>query len=182
MMIDKSVGAPAVPKLIQWGKEFHEAETWAERAALLSGFRAHFKDELAADPTLSRFYKLGERIVYEGAPEELSAERQAAMKKFIAGRILNPNPSAPYMTIAKARKELASIEWQRQQPGNEKWKDVKDGDIRRLKLFYTAVEKEYTAYAPQYQKKAANDDAAPQQTAKKPSTGFNGRAPKPPQP
>ena len=46
----------------------------------------------------------------------------------------------------KARKELAEIEAERAQC-KEKWKDVTDGEIRSLKLYYTALEKEYAPFA-----------------------------------
>jgi len=67
------------------------------------------------------------------------------MKKHIASRLLNPDPKAPYMTIAKARKELEQIERERA-AGKPRWKEVTDTQIRSLKLYYTAMEKEYAPY------------------------------------
>ena len=176
LMVDKHVPAHVQAKLDVWVKEFHTADDWKERTALVEGFRTRFKEELAADPSLGRFPKLAGRIVFEHAPQELSAEKQVAMKKFIASRLLNPDLTVSYMTIAKARKELSNIEWQRSRPDNAKWQEVTDTDIRRLKLFYTAVEKEFAPYAPQAP--AANNNTPEAPVVKKPSTGFNGRAPK----
>jgi hypothetical protein len=153
-----------------------------------AAFRGRFKEELAADPSLARFEKLASRLVFEHAPQELSASHQTAMKKFIAYRILDPNLKAPYMTIARARSELEKIEKQRADVTSDKWKEVKDTDIRKLKLYYTALEKEYGPYVVQPQQpviqptlapkppslKPANDDASLQPVAKKPSANDGG--------
>ena len=169
-MIDKKVPAAVQKKLDVFAAEFRNAENWSERAALAGGFNERFKDELAADPTLDRFEKLASRLVYEHAPQELTAARQLHMKKFIAARLLNPDLKAPYMTIARARLELEKIEKLRADPASGKWQEVADTDIRKLKLYYTALEKEYTPFAHPVVKPVANDDAPtqPQLVVKKP--------------
>jgi exodeoxyribonuclease-1 len=141
LAIDQKLAAPLKAKIEQWSEEFRSTDNWREAAKLIEDFYVRFKDDLAADPALSRFVKFAGRIVYEHAPEELSAEKQEAMKKHIAARVLNPDLKAPYMTVAKARKELEQIEQERE--GSKKWKDVTDGQIRSLKLYYTSLEKTY---------------------------------------
>ncbi len=147
-MLEKAVDPAARDKLDDWALEFREAADWPARAALVKGFRQRFAVELAADPSLDRFVKMAERIVYEHAPEEITAAQREGMKKAIAAHLLNPDLDAPYMTVARARKELQKIEWQRRQEGDVKWSHVTDSDIRRLKLYYTAIEKEYAPYSP----------------------------------
>jgi hypothetical protein len=147
LQIDQSVAGPVREKLIQWIGEFHSTQEWQENVQLLKDFFTRFKDELAADRSLIRFVKFAERIVYEHAPSDLSEQRQEAMKRFIAMRILNSDKSAPYMTVAKARAELEAIERERAQ-GKKKWEKITDTQIRSLKLYYTSIEKEYAAYAP----------------------------------
>ncbi|MDE2336835.1 MAG: hypothetical protein KGL10_05940 [Alphaproteobacteria bacterium] len=187
-MAEKKMTAPVRAKIDAWAQEFREAADWGERAELVGGFRVRFKNELAADPSLDRFVKMAGRLVFEHAPQELTVLQRKGMQKFIAGRLLNPDTNAPYMTVAKARKELQKIEWQRKQKDDVKWKDVTDADIRRLKLYYTAIEKKYAPYSPYAKKPArkpanpANDNVPPkaaQKPAKKPSNGFNRNAPKP---
>ena len=141
LMIDKEVAPQIKAQIVLWMQEFNEAETWHDRAVLLGNYYTRFKTELEEDPSLSRFVKFAGRIVYEHAPEELSAEKQATMKNYIAARILNPDAKVSYMTIAKARKELAQIEKERSK-GSPKWAEVTDTQIRSLKLYYTAIEKE----------------------------------------
>ncbi len=178
--MDKDMPAAVKAKLDDWAKEFRDAADWKERAQMVSGFRTKFKNELAKDPSLDRFVKIAGRLVYEHAPEEISAAQQDGMKKFIAARLLNPDLNAPYMTIAKARKELQTIEWQRKKKDDTKWTEVTDTDIRRLKLYYTAIEKEYEKYSPYDKKpnKPANSNTPPN-TDKKTSNGFNRNSPKP---
>jgi hypothetical protein len=179
-MLPKAVAA----KIDQWTKEFREADTWHDRAVLVNGFRERFKDELEKDPSLVRYAKIAGSVVFDNAPQELTAALQTSMKKFIAGRLFNPDPKAPYMTLARARKDLAQIEGLRSRPDSDKWKEVTDSDIRRLKLYYTAIEKEYAPYAPaahQQKQPPANNNAPEQEqpAAKKASTGFNKQGPKP---
>lgn len=172
MTIDCVVPATVKPKLDQWIKEFHAAPEWKDAAALVQDFYVRFKDELVAEPSLARFVKFAGRIVYEHAPEELSADKQDAMKRHIAARLLNTDPNTPYMTIPKARKELEEIERDRV-PG-KKWVDVTDSQIRALKLYYTALEKECTPYAA-LPAPPTNDNAAtvepPQANADKKPAG-----------
>ena len=143
MTVDQKIAAPLKAKIEKWAEEFRSTDDWNAAAKLIGDFYVRFKDDLAADPSLSRFVKFAGRIVYEHAPEELSAEKQQAMKKHIAGRVLNPDLKAPYMTVAKARKELEQIEQERAQ--GKKWQDATDSHIRSLKLYYTSLEKEYNA-------------------------------------
>lgn len=138
-----SVPAPVA----QWMEEFHTAQNWRDSAQLIEDFYVRFATDLQTHPALARFAQLAEYIVYEHAPQELTARRRDSLRQEIAARVLNTDLKAPYMTIAKARKELETIELERTQ-GNPKWAHTKDGQIRALKLYYTSIEKEYTAYAP----------------------------------
>lgn len=170
MTIEDTVPGSVRPRLDQWIKEFHAAPEWKDAANLVQDFYVRFKDDLATDSSLSRFVKFAGRIVYEHAPEELSADKQEAMKRHIAARLLNTDIQAPYMTIAKARKELEEIE-QNRVPG-KKWAEVTDSQLRTLKLYYTSLEKEYAPYAPAA---PINDNSAavqaPQADADKKSAG-----------
>lgn len=152
-------------KLQAWMDEFNTTDTWAQAAKLVLDFPTRFEKELEKEPHIRRYAKFAGRIVFESAPEELPQDKQDLMKKHIASRLLNPDPKAPYMTVAKARKELEQIERERA-AGKERWKDVTDTQIRSLKLYYTAMEKEYAPfYKPNLTPPAANDDkqAPPQQ-------------------
>lgn len=140
--MNKKLSATVQKKLDDWSKQFREAATWHDRGVLTQNFREHFKDELAADPNFDRYEKLAARIIFENAPEELSSDRQQAIRQAIANRILDPDLKAPYMTIARARKDLKDIEENRSKPGN-RWAEVTDSDIQKLKLFYTAMEKAF---------------------------------------
>jgi len=162
MMIDKKIDAPVRHRLELWMEEFHDAQNWHDAAQLLENFCTRFEEDLAADPSLSRFARFAARIVYEHAPGELGAEKQEMMKKRIAARVLNHDLKAPYMTVAKARQELAQIELERAKGKNKKWAEVTDGQIRSLKLYYTSIEKECAAYAP-----PVNDNASTPPEAKK---------------
>lgn len=172
--VDTDLPAPVRAKLDSWMKDFNGAESWSVRANLVSSFRETFKAELEKDPSLDRFVRLAGRLVYEHAPQELNAAAQEGMKKFIAARLLNPDLNVPYMTIAKARKELSTIEWHRREK-HDKWREATDSQIRCLKLYYTALEKEYAPYSP-YTQKAANTNEVPPQTSVK--KAFKGDGPK----
>src|SRR5690606_34002495 len=124
-------------KLQAWMDEFNTTDTWAQAAKLVLDFPTRFEKELEKEPHIRRYAKFAGRIVFESAPEELPQDKQELMKKHIASRLLNPDPKAPYMTIAKARKELEQIERERT-AGKERWKDVTDTQIRSLKLYYTS--------------------------------------------
>src|SRR5690606_19080980 len=78
---------------------------------------------------------------------------------------------APYMTVAKARKELEQIERERT-AGKPRWKDVTDTQIRSLKLYYTSMEKEYAPYYTQAAQPPVNDNAT-----KGPDAPHGGNAP-----
>ncbi len=151
--IDSEVSAPVKAKLDQWMKEFRETTSWRDAAALVTDFYKRFEKELEAEPDIRRYVKFAGRIVYEHAPEELSEEKQRAMKSFIAAHILTPDTDVPWMTIARARKELEEIEQERAEK-KSRWEDVTDSQVRSLKLYYTALEKEYQPFF----KSAANDN------------------------
>ncbi|HYD17707.1 MAG TPA: exonuclease domain-containing protein [Patescibacteria group bacterium] len=144
--------APEVKeKLEDWMQEFRETSTWKEAAALVTNFRARFAEEIKQDENITRFVKFAGRIVYENAPEELSVEKQDAMKRYIAQHILDTDPDVPWMTVAKARKELDKIDEDRNGDDpkkKDKWAEVTDTQVRSLKLYYTALEKEYAPYLP----------------------------------
>ena len=89
----------AQQKLAQWSHDFHHAPDWKAATGVLKDFYVRFKDELEADASFSRFAKFAGRVIFEHAPEELTAEQQSAMKRHIASRLLNPDLNAPYMTI-----------------------------------------------------------------------------------
>ena len=152
--IDEETPAAVKPKLEQWMQEFRETTSWKDAAALVSDFYTRFEKELEETPSIRRFVKFAGRIVFEHAPEELSAEKQQQMKSFIAAHILTPDADVPWMTIAKARAELEDIEKQRAEGKKKKWGEVTDTQIRSLKLYYTALEKEYQPFL----KPSANDN------------------------
>ena len=158
LMSEEPKGATKT-KLQAWMDEFNTRDTWGDAAKLVLDFPTRFEKELEKEPHIRRYAKFAGRIVFESAPEELPQDKQDLMKKHIASRLLNPDPKAPYMTIAKARKELEQIERERI-AGKSRWAEVTDTQIRSLKLYYTSMEKEY---APFYTSTtplppAANDD------------------------
>lgn len=163
-MHDLPVDPAVKPQLEAWKKSFTEADSWKERAAVVNRFYAAIgAAAVEADPTLRRFVNFAGRLVFEHAPEELSADIRDKMNRYIAARVFNPNPDAPYATLAKARKELDEIEAKRaddiKNNREGKWSLVTDSDIRALRLYYTAIEKEY---APFYTPPAAASTASPQ--------------------
>lgn len=145
------------PKLHMWMEEFRAAPSWKEAAALVTDFYKRFETELQEDPNIRRFVKFAGRIVFEHAPEELSEQKQQQMNAYIAAHILSTDNKVPWMTVAKARKELDKIEKERLE-GEPRWAEVTDTQIRSLKLYYTAIEKEY---APFLRPVSGNDNAAP---------------------
>lgn len=157
-LMGEEPAGPTKTKLQAWMNEFNHTTTWPDAAKLVMDFPTRFEKELEKEPHIRRYAKFAGRIVFESAPEALPQEKQDLMKKHIASRLLNPDPKAPYMTIAKARKELEQIERERA-AGKERWKEVTDTQIRSLKLYYTAMEKEYAPfYAPGMVPPPANDD------------------------
>jgi exodeoxyribonuclease I len=144
-LIDVEISAPVNAKIAQWLNEFNNTQSWADAARLVADFPQRFGEELKTEPHIRRFAKFAGRIVFEAAPEELSAEKQELMRRHVAARVLNPDLNAPYMTVAKARRELEQIERERGS-GKAKWQDVTDTQIRSLKLYYTSIEKEYAPY------------------------------------
>jgi len=179
-LMDVEMSAPVRIKVNQWLKEFNNTQTWADAAKLVIDFPQRFEEELKTEPHIRRFAKFAGRIVFEGDETALSADKQDLMRRHVASRVLNPDLNAPYMTLAKARKELEQIEQERGS-GKAKWKDVTDTQIRSLKLYYTAIEKEYAPYhnvpkaAPPQQggdKPPANDDGyMPSQSGRSPRRG-----------
>ena len=161
MMYSGPKDGPVKDKLEDWMREFREAPSWKEAADLVANFRERFEEEIKQDPEITRFVKFAGRIVFENAPEELSVEKQEAVKRFIAVHILNEDETVPWMTIKKARTELEKIEKDRANPKKDKWEDVTDTQIRSLKLYYTAIEKEYAPYLEAAQKLKAAKEAAP---------------------
>lgn len=152
-LIGKEISAPVKVKLEQWMQEFRASTSWKDAADLVTDFYKRFEKELEAEPSIRRYVKFAGRIVFEHAPEELSELKQEQMKSFIAAHILTPNMDVPWMTIAKARKELENIEKEREEK-KPRWDEVTDSQMRSLKLYYTALEKEYAPYI----KPAANDN------------------------
>lgn len=145
--IDIAVDPVTTAKLERWMEDFRNAADWTASAAILDDFYVRFGEDLKNDDGyIRRFAKLAGRIVYEHAPEMLSPEKQDLMRLYVATRALNPDENSPYMTIPKARKELEEIEKKRT-AGDPKWAHVTDGQIRSLKLYYTALEKESAPYA-----------------------------------
>lgn len=142
--IDQQAPDALRPRLEQWMRDFKSAPNWKAAALILKDFYARFKEELAQDVTLSRYAKLAGRIIFENAPQELSMDKNLAMKKHIAARVLNPDINAPYTTVLKARRELEAIEKER--ADGKKWQEVTDSQIRTLKLYYTSIEKIYSPY------------------------------------
>jgi len=141
--------SPLKEKMEGWKKEFAEAKSWKEAAGLVKDFYTRFEKEMEEEPSIRRFVKFAGRIVFEHAPEELSEDKQEAMRRFIAAHILNPDKSAPWMTVAKAREELDGIEADRistDPKKKNKWQHATDTQIRSLKLFYTSLEKEFGPY------------------------------------
>jgi exodeoxyribonuclease-1 len=176
-LMEEEPASATKAKLQTWMTEFNHTTSWPDAAKLVLDFPTRFEKELEQEPHIRRYAKFAGRIVFESAPEALPQEKQDLMKQHIASRMLNPDPKAPYMTIAKARKELEQIERERTE-GKTRWKEVTDTQIRSLKLYYTSMEKEYAPFykpgiAPPV---AANDDngAPPQQgNTDKPQHGGN---------
>ena len=169
-MTEKTPSDENLKKMQVWTEEFHATANWKEAADLALGFPERFAEELKEDIDLRRYAAFARRIVFEHAPEELGDGVREVMMRNTASRILNPDPKAPYMTVLKARRELEQIERERT-AGAAKWKDVTDGQIRALKLYYTAIEKEYAPHLPGYQQ--ANNNTAPAETQNKPPSAGN---------
>lgn len=162
-MINSQIDPSVQPKLDRWIADFNSAPNWQKAAEVVNRFYADIGEEaVKADPDLRRFVNFAGRIVFGHAPSALNEEQTLKMRKYIASRILNPDAKAPYNTIPKARKELETIEKERAE-GKAKWSMVKDSDIRALKLYYTAIEKEYLAFMPESYKNqpAPTNDNAP---------------------
>jgi len=173
--IDNKLTATAKKKLVVWASEFHSANNWQDKKDLIDDFYIRFENDIKQDPSLTRFVKFAGRIVFEHAPKKLSAEKQGDMNKYIAMRLLNPNLNAPYMTVAKARRELAQIERERLK-SKSRWGKVTDRQIRSLKLYYTSMEKEFTPYLVK-KPTVINDNGKASCKPSRVSKKFNGPKP-----
>jgi cysteinyl-tRNA synthetase len=109
---------------------------------LIEDFKTRFAKDIKKDPALERFLQFAKRIIYADAPETLTEARKSQYDKAMHQLRTVEDETVPYMTLPKARAELANIEEQRAE-GNPQWSHVTDGQIRALKLFYTALEREF---------------------------------------
>lgn len=147
--------------LRDWRSAFNSATEWDEKRKLVRKLSNAFNASAEKDPALRRLYHLAQRIAFSDAPDMLGEKHVRAFGAAIYTRIMNDDPKAPYMTIPKARKQIANIEASRAQ-GDPRWKDVTDSQLRVLKLYFTSLEKEFEQY---------RDNASAQQpkpAAKKP--------------
>jgi exodeoxyribonuclease-1 len=144
-LMNTPLSAPTKAKLEQWMKEYNATTEWQENARLIDDFYTRFEDELKTEPEIRRYVQFAGRILFEHDPEQLSEDKREKMNGYIAAHILTPDLKVPQMTIAKARQELAQIEQERAD-GKARWAEVSDTQIRSLKLYYTAIEKEYAPY------------------------------------
>ena len=125
----------------EWKIAFHAAD-WGEKTKLIAAFKKTFAKDIKKDPALERFIQFAKRIVYADAPETLSKEEKIKYDTALHARRHSTDEEVPYMTLIKARQELATIEQERAK-GAPQWKHVTDSQIRSIKLFYTALEKEF---------------------------------------
>jgi len=125
----------------EWRHDFHQAD-WDGKQKLIEDFKTRFAKDIKKDPALERFLQFAKRIIYADAPETLTEARKSQYDKAMHQRRTVEDETVPYMTLPKARAELANIEEQRAE-GNPQWSHVTDGQIRALKLFYTALEREF---------------------------------------
>jgi exodeoxyribonuclease-1 len=183
-LIDRQASPALKKRLDSWMEDFRAATSWRQAAKLVEDFYTRFEKDLETEPDIRRYVKFAGRIVFEHAPEELSPEKQELMKRYVAAHILSDDPKAPWMTIAKARKDLDDIEKSRAD-GKKKWADVSETQIRSLKLYYTALEKEYAPYLKRHTKgKPVNDggttppaNAAPSSTPPVPPSAPSSNPP-----
>ncbi|MDD9899646.1 MAG: exonuclease domain-containing protein [Alphaproteobacteria bacterium] len=134
-------------KLETWQHDFHNSASWQDDADKVRSFYEDFKTELQGPHAndVRQVVKYAGRQVFEHDPSTLPQEKQDAMKRYIAGRALTPDMTVPWATVPKARAELSKIEKERAE-GSKKWADVTDTQIRALKLYYTAIEKDLSPY------------------------------------
>lgn len=163
---DKSVRK----ELDQWMADFRAGD-WDQKFELVKEFPKQFEWAIKKQPPLKRFVQFGQRILFADAPDKMSAEKYEAYAAGIHKRLTNENDDVGYMTLNKARAELAEIETLRAD-GDEKWAHVTDTEIRSLKLYYTAMEKEFATATP---KKPTADPAA-----RKPDNAESSNEAKPP--
>lgn len=158
-LYDRPVQPAAGSRIEKWIADFHAAADWNTRAAMARGFARDFEQEIAADPDLKRIGKYAGRLCFDNAPQSLTDAERAGMMTYIARRALDTDPKCGWNTIPKARRELEQIERERAN-GAARWRHVTDSDIRSLKLFYTAIEKDLLPHLPQ-QEAPAEKPAAP---------------------
>lgn len=126
--------------LNRWMRQFREGD-WEQRVTLINDFPKRFESSIKKQPALTRFMNFAERIVFADAPDKMSDDQRKKMAGFIASRALDASPDAPYMTIARARLEMDGIEAERA-AGIEKWQHATDEQIKTLKDYYTALERD----------------------------------------
>jgi hypothetical protein len=160
-------------KVDEWKQEFRDAEGWKERAALAEGFSTRFAAEITELAFIERLGKSALRVVFEHEPTALAPQRQLDMKREIAATVLSPDPDAPWMTVAKAFKEIADIEKDRAEGKKNKWDEIPASQLEELKAYYAGIEKEYAPYLPVQ----ANDNA-PVAIPVAPTTPKRGPSPK----
>ncbi len=127
--------------LEDWMKTFHQVD-WPQKQDMITEFKSRFANEIKQDPALKRYAIFAQRLVYANAPQHIADEHREKIERALHKRRMAAADDVPYMTIEKARAELAEIE-QAISDGDEKWQHVTDTQIRSLKLFYTQLEKEF---------------------------------------
>lgn len=140
--------------LENWKERFHKAD-WEEKLKLTEELKQRLASDIRKTPSLKRFVTFAQRLIYANAPELLTEAQQEKIGASLHNRRVS-SEKTPYMTIPKARAELKQIERERAE-GLDKWKHVTDSDIRSLKLYYTALEKEFSHLSGK--KAAVNNDA-----------------------
>lgn len=181
-------------KVDAWAKEFHDADSWKDKLALVMDFRSRFREELQAHPELGAYPRFAGRIVFENAPEELDADTQRAVNKYIASRILSTEAEGAQTTVPKAMKELMAIrkdvaEAKADPTRKSRWLEGHDAaqvesSLRSLQLFYTSLVNKYKEYLDSGQALALENfyadlkrDSAPTgPTPPKPLTGPDTKA------
>lgn len=161
------VAPEAAARLERWIGDFHAAPDWETRAGMARAFARDFAEEIRKDPAFSRFGKYAGRIVFDNMPQALTQDEVSSMMTYIARRALSADPQVKWNTIPKARREMEQIERDRAE-GKERWQHVTDSDIRAIKLYYTALEKELSPYLGQAEADEKQAPAQPKGQAGKP--------------
>tara|TARA_B100000686_G_scaffold321944_1_gene375163 strand:+ start:409 stop:1956 length:1548 start_codon:yes stop_codon:yes gene_type:complete len=137
-------------ELESWKKSFHNSD-WSQRLDLVKAFKQRFSDDMKKDPALKRFMIFAQRIIFANQPDVLGEKHIQKVDEAMQRRRNLPADKAAFMTVERAREELAEIE-QSRKDGEDKWAHVTDTQIRSLKLYYTSLEKDFEAL----KKKAAD--------------------------